>query len=100
MSIIKVAGKKFQLASRWARLGAFLLDIGLLGFCQVLLIFLGFVLFEVFDSFSGFRDASNMTSVSVGTLSFILWDSVCFLWMDLKREVGLERDFYRYRQSV
>ena len=32
MSIIKVAGKKFKLASRWARLGAFLLDVGLPGF--------------------------------------------------------------------
>ena len=73
MSIIKVAGKKFKLASRWARLGAFLLDVGLLGFCQVLLISLGFVLFEVFDSFSGFRDASNMTSVIVATLSTVFW---------------------------
>ena len=41
MSIIKVAGKQFKLASRWARLGAFLLDVGLLGFCQALLIFGG-----------------------------------------------------------
>ena len=73
MSIIKVAGKKFKLASRWARLGAFLLDVGLLGFCQALLISLGFVLFEVFDSFRGFRDASNMTSVSIATLSAVLW---------------------------
>lgn len=72
MSIIKVAGKKFKLASRWSRLGAFLLDIGLLGFCQVLLMFSGFALFNILDGFN-FDDASGMTTVSIGTLSVILW---------------------------
>ena len=38
MSIVKVIGEKFKLASRWARVGAFLLDVGLLGFCQALVI--------------------------------------------------------------
>ncbi|MXV74720.1 hypothetical protein F4Z99_10615, partial [Candidatus Poribacteria bacterium] len=70
---IKVAGKKFKLASRWARLGAFLSDVGFLGLCQAVLLLSGFVLFEIFDSLRSFHDASNMTSVSIGTLSFILW---------------------------
>ena len=72
MSIIKVAGKQFKLASRWARLGAFLLDVGFLGVCQALLLFCGFVLFAFFDGFN-FDNASDMTSVIFGTLSFILW---------------------------
>ena len=72
MSIIKVAGKKFKLASRWARLGAFLLDVGLLGVCQALLIFGGFALFRLFDGFN-FHNAADMTSVSVATLSVVLW---------------------------
>ena len=72
MSIIKIAGKKFKLASRWSRLGAFLLDIGLLGFCQALLSLSGFALFTILDGFN-FDDASDMTSVSIATLSIILW---------------------------
>ncbi len=72
MSIIKIAGKRFKLASRWARLGAFLLDIGLLGVCQALLLLSGFVLFRIFDGFN-FLDASDTTSIIIGTLSVILW---------------------------
>ncbi len=72
MSIIKIAEKKFKLASRWTRLGAFLLDIGLLGFCQALLILSGSVLFTIFDGFD-FDNASDMTSIIIGTLSVILW---------------------------
>jgi len=88
MSIIKVAGKKFKLASRWARLGAFLLDVGFLGLCQAILILSGFVLFEIFDSFRSFHDASNMTSVSVGTLSFILWGFGLFFMDGIKKGGG------------
>ena len=88
MSIIKVAGKKFKLASRWARLGAFLLDIGLLGFCQALLILLGFPLYEIFDYFTSGHEASNMTSVSIGTLSFILWGFGLFFMDGLKKGGG------------
>ena len=72
MSIIKVAGKQFKLASRWTRLGAFLLDIGLLGFCQVLLLLSGPVLFTIFDGFN-FRNASDTTSISIAILSGVLW---------------------------
>ena len=72
MSIIKIAKKKFKLASRWTRLGAFLLDIGLLGFCQALLVLSAFALFTILDGF-GFDDASDITTVSIGTLSIILW---------------------------
>ena len=88
MSIIKVAGKKFKLASRWTRLGAFLLDVGLLGVCQTLLIFLGFLLFEIFDGFRNFHDASNMTSVSVATLSVILWGFGLFFMDGFKKGGG------------
>ncbi len=88
MSIIKIAGKKFKLASRWTRLGAFLLDVGLLGFCQALLIFLGFLLFEIFDGFRNFHDASNMTSVSVATLSVILWGFGLFFMDGFKKGGG------------
>ena len=97
MSIIKVAEKKFKLASRWARLGAFSLDIGLLGFCQALLILSGFPLFEIFDNFNSSHIASDMTSVSIGTLSFFYGDLVYFSWMVSKKGVDLERDFYLYR---
>ena len=72
MSIIKIAGKKFKLASRWARLCAFLLDIGFLGVCQALVFLSGYVLFTIFDGFN-FDDVSNMTSIVIGTLSVILW---------------------------
>ena len=37
MSIVKIAGKKFKLASRWARLGAFIIDVGLIGLCHLVL---------------------------------------------------------------
>lgn len=47
MPIIKVAGEKFKLASRSKRLCAFLLDIGLLGFCHFVLALIGF--FEYSD---------------------------------------------------
>lgn len=88
MSIIKVAGKKFKLASRWTRLGAFLLDIGFLGLCQAVLILSGVVLFEIFDSFRSFHDASEMTSVSIGTLSFILWGFGLFFMDGIKKGGG------------
>ena len=88
MSIIKVAGKQFKLASRWARLGAFLLDIGLLGFCQGLLILSGFPLFEIFDNFNSSHIASDMTSVSIGTLSFILWGFGLFFMDGVKKGGG------------
>ena len=87
MSIIKVVGKKFKLASRWARLGAFLLDIGLLGVCQALLIFGGFALFTLFDGFN-VHNASDMTSVSVVTLSVVLWLYGLFFMDGLKKGGG------------
>ena len=92
MSIIKIAGKKFKLASRWARLGAFLLDIGLLGFCQALLILLGFPLYEIFDYFTSGYEASNMTSVSIGTLSFILWGFGLFFMDGFKKGGGFGKN--------
>ena len=87
MSIIKVAGKKFKLASRRARLGAFLLDVGFLGVCQVLLLLSGSVLFTLFDGFN-FRNASDMTSISVATLSVVLWLYGLFFMDGLKKGGG------------
>ena len=37
MSIIRIVGEKFKLAPRWKRLCAFLLDVGLLGTCHLVL---------------------------------------------------------------
>ena len=51
MSIVKVIGEKFKLASRWARVGAFLLDVGLLGFCQALIILSGFLFYPILMTF-------------------------------------------------
>lgn len=87
-SIIKVAEKKFKLASRWARLGAFLLDIGLLGFCQALLSLLGIPLYEIFDYFFSRYEASDMTLVSIGTLSVILWGFGLFFMDGFKKGGG------------
>lgn len=53
MSIVKVIGEKFKLASRWARIGAFLLDVGLLGFCQALVIFGVHIVHPLVDNFFG-----------------------------------------------
>ena len=88
MSIIKVAGKKFKLASRWARLGAFLLDIGFLGVCQALLFFSGYVLFTIFSNGFNFHKASDMTSIIIGTLSFILWGFGLFFMDGFKNGGG------------
>ena len=87
MSIIKVAGKKFKLASRWARLGAFLLDVGFLGICQLLLVLGGFVLFTFFDGLNS-RNASDVTSISVATLSAVLWFYGLFFMDGFKKGGG------------
>ncbi|RKU09827.1 hypothetical protein C6501_14630 [Candidatus Poribacteria bacterium] len=54
MPIIKVAGEKFKLASRFKRLCAFLLDIGLLGFCHLVLFLMGFFEGLVFSEIAPF----------------------------------------------
>ena len=75
MSIIKVIGKKFKLAPRWKRVCAFLLDIGLLGFCQFILVLCGFlemsILTDVLDLFDS--EASAVTTGSIGFLSAASW---------------------------
>ncbi len=87
-SIIKVAEKKFKLASRWARLGAFLLDVGLLGLIQTLLIFLNFELREILEATIGFGEASDISSMSIRTLTVILWGFGLFLMDGFKRGGG------------
>lgn len=54
MPIIKVAGEKFKLASRFKRLCAFLLDIGFLGFCHFVLFLMGFFEGLVFPEIAPF----------------------------------------------
>lgn len=75
MSIVKVIGEKFKLASRWSRVGAFLLDIGLLGFCQALVFLSGFIIYPFFDDFLDLytQDASFLTTSSITLLSTVLW---------------------------
>lgn len=75
MSIVKVIGEKFKLASRWARVGAFLLDVGLLGFCQVLVFLSGFIIKPFFDDFLNLfePDAFFLTRSTIAILSTSLW---------------------------
>ena len=93
MSIIKVAGKKFKLASRWARLGAFLLDVGLLGFCQFLLILLGSALFTILHGFSGGSyNPLDVASVSIEILSIVLWIFGLFFMDGVKKGGGFGKN--------
>ena len=75
MSIVKVIGEKFKLASRWARVGAFLLDIGLLGFCQTLVILSGFVIYPFLEEFLDLYEpnAGFLTRSIIILLSAALW---------------------------
>ena len=73
MSIVKVIGEKFKLASRWARVGAFLLDVGLLGFCQALVILSGFIFYPLFDDILNVWNADALTQRMIVLLSVALW---------------------------
>ena len=75
MSIVKVIGEKFKLASRWARVGAFLLDIGLLGFFQALVILSGFIIYPFFDDFLNLYEPNSdfLTTSTITLLSTALW---------------------------
>lgn len=73
MSIVKVIGEKFKLASRWARVGAFLLDIGLLGFCQALVFLSGFILYPIFDDMLNVWQPEHLTNRMILLLSVALW---------------------------
>ena len=90
MSIVKVIGEKFKLASRWARVGAFLLDIGLLGFCQALLV-LGTFIFhpfidEFFDMF--YFATHDMTTFIFTLLTTVLWTFGILLMDGVKKGGG------------
>ncbi len=88
MSIIKIAGEKFKLASRWARLGAFLLDIGFLGFCQIILWLIGLlqsVIFTDFDDYMMFEGDPATTTFFV--LSILLW-MYGYFFMDGREDGG------------
>ena len=73
MSIVKVIGEKFKLASRWARVGAFLLDVGLLGFCQALVFLSGFILYPIFDDILNVWQPGHFTNRMILLLSVALW---------------------------
>lgn len=88
MSIVKVIGEKFKLASRWARVGAFLLDIGLLGFCQALVILSAFILHPFFDSIFGFWEAEQITPNLIISLSILLWTFGILLMDGVKKGGG------------
>lgn len=88
MSFVKIAGEKFKLASRWARLGAFLLDIGFLTFCQGVLWLIGLlqsVMFSDVDEYMIFGDDPAVVTFFV--LSIILWNYGYF-FMDGRYDGG------------
>lgn len=75
MSIVRIAGEKFKLASRWARLGAFLLDIGFLVFCQGVVWLIGLlqsVMFTIHGEYMQFGDDPAVVTFFV--LSILLWN--------------------------
>lgn len=89
MSLVKIAGKIFKLASRWKRIGAFLLDIGLLGFCQVILILLCVLQATLFTDITDFLmfDWDDPATRTCFFLSIILWVYGIF-FMDGAKEGG------------
>lgn len=88
MSIVKVIGEKFKLASRWSRVGAFLLDVGLLGFCQALVLLSAFLFYPVFDDILNVWDADAFTQNLVVLLSTVLWTFGILLMDGVKKGGG------------
>lgn len=90
MSIVKVIGEKFKLASRWARVGAFLLDIGLLGFCQALVIFGTYIFHPILDTFFGgfFYGSNDHIGYMINILSIALWTFGILLMDGVKKGGG------------
>ena len=87
MSIVRIVGEKFKLASRWARLGAFLLDIGLLGFCQVILILLSFLLGGILRDFHDIYRSEVVTNPTL-FLSVVMWVHGIFFMDGVKKGGG------------
>ena len=90
MSIVKVIGEKFKLASRWARVGAFLLDIGLLGFCQALLVLGTYIFHPFIDEFSDmfYFAPHDMTTFIFTLLTTVLWTFGILLMDGVKKGGG------------
>ena len=93
MSIIKVVGEKFKLAPRWKRLCAFLLDVGLLGLCQLIIlpgVLIGVIILEpILDNdVFGFWDADEASNAIVGFLSALLWVFGIFFMDGVKKGGG------------
>lgn len=92
MSIVRIVGEKFKLAHKWERLCAFLLDVGFLGFCQLLLtlgVLIGVSVYEsvfesVFDLWGG-RETYNKT---ITYLSSTLWVFGIFFMDGVKKGGG------------
>ncbi|MCY4402291.1 MAG: PspA/IM30 family protein [Candidatus Poribacteria bacterium] len=75
MSIVRIAGEKFKLASRWARFGAFLLDIGFLVFCQGVLWLIGLLQSVMFTDHSEYMMfGEDPAVVTFFVLSILLWN--------------------------
>ena len=88
MSIVRIVGKRFKLAPQWKRLCAFLLDIGLLGFCQTILMALSFVFGRILDDVFDFYRADEITTNTLIFLSFVLWIFGLFFLDGVKKGGG------------
>ncbi len=99
MSIVRVAGKKFKLASRWARLGAFLLDIGFLGFCQGIVFLGGFLEANFLDNVVGlhYRFVDGLTISTMVFLSAALWIFGIFFMDGVKNGAGFGKKLLSLR---
>ncbi len=88
MSIVKVIGEKFKLASRWSRVGAFLLDVVLLGFCQALVFLSGFILYPIYDDILNIWNPDVFTNRMILLLSIVLWTFGILLMDGVKKGGG------------
>lgn len=94
MSIVRIVGKKFKLAAQWKRFCAFLLDIGLLGFCQCILVLGGFFLSGFSDTefireITGFYgNADEIMLKTIAPLSIALWIFGIFFMDGVKKGGG------------
>lgn len=93
MSIVRIAGEKFKLASKWKRLCAFVLDIGLIGFCQIFLTAIGFffqsVVENIFNIFTpNVFTPNDLTTTYMPYISFVVWVFGIFFMDGVKKGGG------------
>ncbi len=90
MSIVKIIGEKFKLASRWKRFCALLLDIGLCAFLQCIVFLGGYLEILVLENFF-FLDTYDANTLTIGTmilLSVVLWIFGIFFMDGVKKGGG------------